>query len=52
MAAEIRMPQFGVSMETGTIAQWCKAAGTPATKSTSGTPPRSASSRAMIAPLR
>jgi hypothetical protein len=26
--------------------------GTPATKSTSGTPPRSASSRAMIAPLR
>ena len=29
MAAEIRMPQFGVSMETGTIAQWCKAEGDP-----------------------
>lgn len=29
MAAEIRMPQFGVSMETGTIAQWYKAEGDP-----------------------
>lgn len=27
MATEIRMPQFGVSMETGTIAQWYKAVG-------------------------
>lgn len=29
MATEIRMPQFGVSMETGTIAQWFKAVGDP-----------------------
>ena len=29
MATEIRMPQFGVSMETGTIAQWLKAVGDP-----------------------
>ena len=27
MATEIRMPQFGVSMETGTVAQWLKAEG-------------------------
>lgn len=27
MATEIRMPQFGVSMETGTVAQWFKAEG-------------------------
>lgn len=27
MATEIRMPQFGVSMETGTVAQWIKAEG-------------------------
>lgn len=27
MATEIRMPQFGVSMETGTIAQWLKKVG-------------------------
>ena len=29
MATEIRMPQFGVSMETGTIAKWFKAEGDP-----------------------
>lgn len=29
MATEIRMPQFGVSMETGTIARWLKAVGDP-----------------------
>lgn len=29
MATEIRMPQFGVSMETGTVAQWLKAEGDP-----------------------
>lgn len=29
MATEIRMPQFGVSMETGTIAKWFKAVGDP-----------------------
>lgn len=29
MATEIRMPQFGVSMETGTIAQWFKVVGDP-----------------------
>ena len=34
MAAEIRMPQFGVSMETGTIAQWCKAEGIPSRSAT------------------
>lgn len=29
MATEIRMPQFGVSMETGTVAAWNKAVGDP-----------------------
>ena len=29
MATEIRMPQFGVSMETGTIAEWHKKVGDP-----------------------
>lgn len=29
MATEIRMPQFGVSMETGTIAKWFKSVGDP-----------------------